>query len=154
MVEMVAVEREERRETEGMVVGVDGREEGVEMMAVGLGRECMERASGREESLEETRDTVLFLTHVRTSSPVVAWVEFGLGAFTGALRDGMFEGLPKMSVCDLIIPSSPFSLLYDKIPSFAFSGTCELLGSVNEVEPHNHPVIDSWSDCRKAFDNH
>jgi len=77
VVEMVAVEIEERKETEGMVAGVDGREEGVEMMAVGLGRECMERASGREGSPEETRDTVLFLIHVRTSSALLhgwSWV--------------------------------------------------------------------------------
>ncbi len=49
------VEIKERKETEGMVEGADGREEGVEMMAAVAGRECMERASGRGGSPEERR---------------------------------------------------------------------------------------------------
>lgn len=50
MVVIMAVEIEERRGTEGMVAGADGREEGAEMKEVVLGRECMGRASGRGES--------------------------------------------------------------------------------------------------------
>lgn len=61
---VVVVEIEGKRGT-GEMVGVGGREGGVGMTVVLVvvvveGREYMERASGREECLEGTRDGSLF----------------------------------------------------------------------------------------------
>lgn len=69
---VVVGEIDEKRGT-GEMVGVGGREGGVEMTVVVVveGREYMEKASGREECLEEAREASLFLVQADTWFGVV-----------------------------------------------------------------------------------